>query len=238
MPKILLSSPVRGIKGKFKQSDVCYFVAKNGLTYARSAGEVSNPRTTQQQTVRSLFTVASRYWSSLTAAQRSDWEDYAYVYYDKSASGEPVIPSGKAAFTKANMMRQILGLAIVSAAPTEGPPLPLTTMEQVITPNEDQLYVKVTHSIAATTGLQVVALMTPAMRSVAEKPRKGEMRYACGLSAASGLALSASGQNLEFDNTVYTILDGQRYGVELRVVRTADGISSLPIFGDFLKLIV
>lgn len=43
MPKVLLSSPVRGFQGKFAGSDVCDFIGKNGLTYARSAEEMANP---------------------------------------------------------------------------------------------------------------------------------------------------------------------------------------------------
>lgn len=39
VPKIRLSSPVTGISGKFKGSDICFMDSKNGVTYARSAGE-------------------------------------------------------------------------------------------------------------------------------------------------------------------------------------------------------
>lgn len=237
MPKVLLSSPVRGLQGKFALSDICYFVGKNGLTYARSAGEVANPQTASQQTVRSYFTSAAKAWQTLTPAQRDGWLDYAKLYYTTDDEGNPVQPSGIGTFLKANSIRQVLGQALVTAPPTEAPPPPLSAIEQVSPQNPDSVGITITHSISVVTGLQVLVRMTPQMISTARAPRLTDYRYCRGVSPNSALPLTASGTDLIFTPTIFEVGDGERYGVEARVVRTADGIMSNPIFGDFLKVI-
>lgn len=237
MAKVLLSSPVRGLKGKFAHSDVCYFMGKNGLTYARSAGEVANPRTPAQQMVRGYFTSAAKAWQNLTVSQRLDWGEYARVYYTTDDEGNPVQPSGIGTFLKANSIRQVLGLAMVSDAPTEAPPPPLTGIAQVGALGSNSLGLEISHSISTLTGLQVIVRMTPATATPARAPRLNDMRFCRGVSADSALALTASGTELTFTPTVFSIPDSDRYGVEARVVRTADGIMSQPVTGDFVKTI-
>lgn len=237
MPKVLLSSPVRGLQGKFAGSDVCYFIGKNGLTYARSAGEVSNPRTAPQQSVRGYFTSASKAWQTLTLAQRDGWLEYAQLYFARNDAGDPVQPSGLNTFVKANSIRQVLELPLVTGAPTEAPPAPLTGIESVGAMGPTTLGLEITHSIATITGLQVIVRMTPATISPARAPRLTDMRFVCGVGAESALALTASGTELTFTPTIFSLGEGDRFGVEARVVRTADGIMSQPIVGDFIKSI-
>lgn len=237
MPKVLLSSPVRGLQGKFALSDVCYFIGKNGLTYARSAGDVANPRTAPQQSVRGYFTSASKAWQTLTPTQRAAWLNYAQTYYTTNEQGQAVQPSGLNTFVKANTVRQVLGLAIVTDAPTAAPPAPLTSIEQLGAQNPDTLGITITHSIATVTGLQVIVRMTPATLSPARAPRPTDLRYCCGVSAASAKALTASGTDLVFTPTIFLVDDSKRYGVEARIIRTADGIMSQPTLGDFIKVV-
>ena len=237
MPVILLSSPVRGIKGKFSNSDVCYFVGKNGLTYARSAGDVDNPKTANQQSVRSFFTTVSKAWSTLTVAQRNAWQDYAELYFRTDDNGAPVLPSGINTFVKANTVRLILGQAIVPAAPVSSPPSPLTAIEQLGAVGVDALGISITHAISPLTGLQVIVKMTPAMATVARAPQETDYRLCKGPNSGSAQTLTASGTDLTFNSTVYSINDGERFGVEARIVRTADGIMSMPVYGDFIKVI-
>jgi len=237
MPKVLLSSPVRGLQGKFGLSDVCYFMGKNGKTYARSAGAVANPRTAPQQSVRAYFTAASKAWQTLTPAQRAAWEDFARMYFATNDAGESVKPSGINTFVKANSIRQVLGLTVVADAPTMAPPAPLSEIEQVDAMNPDTLGITVTHSITPLTGLQVIVRMTRATLTGARAPRLTDFRFCRGVSPDSAAPLVASGSDLTFTPTIFEIGDGLRYGVEARVVRTADGIMSRPALGDFVKAV-
>ena len=66
-------------------------------------------------------------------------------------------------------------------------------------------------------------------------PRADQCRYVRGLSPDSFLPLAASGSTYTFTPAKYTVEDGRRYGVEVRIVRTADGLQGPPIFGDFIK---
>lgn len=235
MPKVLLSSPVRGLQGKFAGSDVCYFMGKNGLTYARTAGSVANPRTAPQQSMRGYFTSASKAWQTLTPEQRDAWLAYARLYYTRNDAGNPVQPSGLNTFVKANSIRQVLGLPLVTAAPVVAPPAPLTALLSVAGMGPDTLGLEITHSIASVTGLQVIVRMTPATISQARAPRLTDMRFVCGVGSASALPLTASGTELTFTPTVFTLGDGDRFGVEARIVRTADGVMSQPVIGDLIK---
>lgn len=58
-----------------------------------------------------------------------------------------------------------------------------------------------------------------------------------GVGPDSAAPLPASGSEVVFNPTTYAVGDGQRYGVEVRVVRTADGTMCVPVYGDFLKSI-
>lgn len=237
MPKIHLTSPVRGISGKFKDSDICFMVGKNGQSYARAAGAVDNPRTPSQMSTRSFMTAASKQWQHITEGQRQDWLDYSRYYFKTARDGSPLLPNGLNAFTKANTIRQLLGLSIVASAPLDGPPPGLSAIELLDGYAPDTLSINIIHSISAVAGLQVMVRMTNEMPTVSRTPRVEQLRYCCGVTGASAKALTATGTELIFSPTIYDINDGKRYGVEARIVRTADGMMSQPVFINGLKVI-
>lgn len=235
MPRIELSSPVRGIRGKFANSDIVYFM-RGAIAFARAAADVFNPQTDDQVKVRAYFSNATKNWDTLTDTQRKAWEDYAKTYFNTGPNGEVIETNGVSMYAKANSIRQILGLTMISAAPTAAPPSPVTGVAQAGVSNTDELDINVTHAYSSLTGYQVIVRMTPPMATVARKPRPSEMRLVKGVSPGSALALAASGATYTFIPTKYLVSDGQRYGVEVKIVRTADGIESTPFYGDFIKV--
>jgi hypothetical protein len=237
MPKIVLSSPVREIKGKFANSDIVYFTGKNGQTLARSQSAVANPRTASQVAVRSFMTVCSKAWQTLSDIQREDWLIYSRAYFTRARDGSPLPPNGMNAFVAANTIRLILGQTVVKDAPTEAPPPPLTSIGNAGGLGPDSVGIDITHSIADVTGLQVIVSMTPQMLTLSRTPNPKQMRYCCGVDSDSAKPLTASGTTLVYSPTIYSIDEGGRFGVEARVVRTADGIMSNPVMGDFIKAV-
>ena len=99
-----------------------------GLTYARNKGgqyvrqrsQVTNPNSPAQQAARSAMAYLAGYWlSTLTAAERTAWEDYAKNVSVTNRLGEKIYLSGQNMFIRSNAPRQRNSLAIVDAAPTE-----------------------------------------------------------------------------------------------------------------------
>ncbi len=99
----------------------------------------------------------------------------------------------------------------------------------------EDLELTLTHSYSVLTGLSVIVRATPAMRTLAIKPNANDQRFVLGVNPGSAQALTASGTDLVFNGIKHPVNDGLRYGVEARVVRTADGIMSNAVVGDFIK---
>ena len=124
---------------------------------------------------------------------------------------------------------------MVADAPVEGPPVSATGLRQLGGQDPDSLGFELDHGIVVPAGYQVVARMTPAMPTVARTPQLADYRHVCGVSSASSQPLQASGGSYLFGPTRFIVDGSRRYGVEVRIVRTADGIAGEPIYGDFLK---
>jgi hypothetical protein len=138
-------------------------------------------------------------------------------------------------YVRANVLRQTLGLAMISDAPTLAPPVPPTEIQQLAAQNPDSLGFELFHGHVAVAGLQVLVRATPAMPTVAHCPRLSDYRYVCGVAAASFQALAATGGQYTFSPTRFIVDADLRYGVEVRIIRTADGMASEPVYGDFVK---
>lgn len=230
--KIGTVSHITKMSGTYKTTDLV-FMELEGETVARAKITPANPNSSDQVTVRNDVTVASQAWDTLTAAQRASWQSWGELHMaDDSAKVKSL---GQRAFVRANLIRQILGLALVTDAPTQAPPLKPTKIEQLGAMSPDSIGLTLTHSITNVAGHMVLVRATDAMNTVACTPRPGDCRYVCGVGPASFTALPVSGASVEFSPTKYVINDGQRYGVEVRIVRTADGIASDPLYGDFIK---
>ena len=232
--RIGIAFPALNMEGTSKNSSLV-LTEQLGVTYGRAKVIPANPKTADQVEVRSNLTLTVRTWGTLTAQQREAWKAYAKLYFGKTDDGRSFRASGLTAFTSCNAIRQALGLALISDAPTVAPPSSLRRIAQVPAQNPDAVGIEVTHGIAVTAGLLVLVRATGPMPTPGHTPALTDLRYVCGVGPASAQALPASGTPLVFSPTKYVVQDGQRYGVEARVVRTADGTVSAPVYGDFLK---
>ena len=146
-------------------------------------------------------------------------------------------PSGVGTYMRANSVRQVLGLPLTTAAPIAAPPAPLSAIVELNGESTHTVAIVITHSYTVLTGLSVIVRATPAMPTVAVKPLPGDYRYVMGVSPSSAKPLLVSGSDLLFTPSRFIIGNGERYGVEARIVRTADGIMSNPVYGDFIKIV-
>lgn len=224
--------PCVGLSGTTNNSQLTYSTIKGDI-YARAKVTPTNPRSVDQQLVRARVSEITKNWDNLTRAQQKAWELYARQYLlpsDKTNTG-----AGLSGYLIANVNRRLCGLALVTDAPVQAPPAIIAQVEQLPAQNPDAVGLVLHHPHSVVAGLVVVARVTGATATTGRKPQPGDMRYVCGATAASTAALPASGGNVVFSPARFVVEDGQRYGVEVRVVRTADGVPSEPAFGDFLK---
>ena len=232
--KIETSFPVAGLRGTVSNSQLSYSTVQ-GEVLARAKVIPANPQTPEQLLVRSYMTAATKNWDTLTKAQREAWDAYARTYFADATA--PTTAPGLSVYVRAQVNRQLLGLPLLAAAPTQAPPPPVTSITQVDALNPDTLGLTVTHTLTSVAGLSLVVRQTPATATLARRPQPTDLRYVKGATVASTSALPATGASVQFAPTRYSIEDGQRYGVGARIVRTADGIASLPITGDFIKVV-
>ena len=98
-----------------------------GVTYSHNAGGMyqrartipTNPNSTFQQTVRAIFGNLANAWSTtLTAAQRALWADYAANVPVINALGDPINLNPLAMFVRCNTPRVQAALPLVLDGPT------------------------------------------------------------------------------------------------------------------------
>jgi hypothetical protein len=217
------------INGSVKGSQLV-LVTKNGQTYARSRTTPRNPKSQQQVGTRDVFGSAAKAWQLLSAAQRAAWDKYAEKWF--GATEDKAGLSGMAVYRKACAGRGLLGLPVPADAPLAGPPGPLAsvTAESVAVPDEFRF--RLVHGLAPHADYAVQVRITPGTGSPARKPRPCDLRAIRGVGAASSATLVASGDSVVFQGARFSVANGERYGYEIHVVRTADGMTSAIIAGE------
>lgn len=88
--------------------------------YVRTKVTPINPRTTFQQSVRSVFGSISSAWSSLTAAQRASWNEAVSNWQRTNIFGDLTTPTGKSLFQRLNnsLIQNVAGSSPLLLAPT------------------------------------------------------------------------------------------------------------------------
>lgn len=90
-----------------------------GGPYFRQRATPTNPGSTEQSVVRNAFASLASLWSStLTAAQRAAWRDYADATPITDAVGDSIVLPGLSWYQACNVPRLQVGLARVDDGPT------------------------------------------------------------------------------------------------------------------------
>lgn len=225
---------IRALRGTYKTTDLV-MQEYEGETVARAKVTPENPQTADQVKIRSCVTVATRSWHNTTEAQRDAWGTYSEKYDPDADSDKSVKSLALRSFIRANIVRQILGLPLVLDPPSLGPPGMPTAVRQLGAQSPDSIGLEVDHTETDTAGLMLLVRASDAMNSTACTPTPEDMRYVCGVGTNSFKPLGVSGAPVEFNPTKYVVNNGERYGVSVQIVRTADGSVSAPLYGDFIK---
>jgi hypothetical protein len=196
-----------------------------GGQYIRARVIPTDPETDAQTEVRGYLAAASaRYSSTAIAAHREGWAYYAASSPRVNALGADFFLTPQQQFIRTNVLRQILGLAMLDAAPARAgyPPLPLFESVQLAALGAPgAASVDVEFTAAPASGVHAVWIGAP--RSEAVRWFRGPWRFA-GQSASEVL----SGQS---PNTDYSA--GQQAWVYARTIEADGSVSGRAQAGPF-----
>lgn len=117
MALVKYTAAVDAISGKLNGN---VFSKNKGGAYLRSRGQVLNPDTNLQRTVRGAFGAISRMWGQLTQSQREGWNNGAQNFPYQNRLGDTKIYSGKTLFQKLNQNLSAIGEPAIKDIPVKG----------------------------------------------------------------------------------------------------------------------
>lgn len=229
MAKVILDQIYRRISGRI-DSSTAVNTFNGGQSLLRGFTTPQNPQTTEQLTVRSIFSQLTKAWGqTLTEPQRAGWNAFAAVNPVTNNLGNSVTRTGLSAFVELGTIQMLRTGSYIAAAPTLGRPSPITAIPAVTTasPNPGDLAIELSHGYVTLTGLYVMVKQTPILTSPAITPKASEYRLIEGAVATSFQSLQASGSTYGFDDPRYTDDTGFRGGFSAQIVN-AEGYASLP----------
>jgi len=217
---------LKRISGRAEDSTSVY-TYNGGQQLIRKFTQPTNPDTTEQQVVRSIFSALTKQWATLSSAQRDAWETWAAAHPVKNRLGNTVKRTGLTAFVQLGAIVQMrTGAAPSGAAPT----LPVPSAPSGIEATEgtpDQY--AVSHGYSTLTGLFLMMKMTDMLGTAAQNPRIPDYRMISGPDSGSFKALGISGVTYDFTGVRYTVSDQARFGIWAQIVNT-EGAASEPFY--------
>lgn len=114
--KVLFGGGVSEMRGKIGGT---IFSRNKGGPYAKNMANPTNPQSTKQLLVRSIFSAITTLWQNLTSAQRTAWSAAAEVIPFINSIGLAYYLTGKGLFQKCNTVLQNVGITALSDAPTK-----------------------------------------------------------------------------------------------------------------------
>ena len=211
------------------------FYTKDGVVLARAKGNSRGSPTPQRSACRARFAYASKAWALLTPEQRAAWAAYAQAWFRATPQGERLHVNAQNVFTKANSIRQVLGLPMIADAPLLGPPSPPVEATIELSAAPDEFSFCVHHGYENVAGYSLLVRITPATDTGACTPRTRDAVYVCGVGPASTAPLGPSGGVVTFAGARLSVNDGKRFGFEIRIARQCDGMPSPPLWRDTIR---
>ena len=195
------------------------------------------PDTTEQRAVMAAWRTAAATWRSFDRARRQRWNDYVrrwerLLRHPRRTGG----PCGWSIYAQAAARRLLLGLSPDFDAPVLPPPGPLTALHLEPAGDDDRAFAfRIEHSLTPGPHHVVVVRLTPPTGRPGRKPLRNHSRLIHGWSPASARMLPPSGSVLTFENALFAVPPGGRFGVWARIVRVDDGLAGPELARDFTR---
>jgi hypothetical protein len=228
-----LQFPASRISGRLKNnSNVNSW--NNGQQILRAFTMPPNPDTTDQQAVRTAFSLLTKNWKLLTTAQTDAWNAFAVANPITNRLGNLVPRTGLSAYVELGSIHYYRTAALLSAAPTLPRPAPPSSLDLDIAQTGGQnLNFNIVHSLPSVANTWWLVRATEPLESVKVTPALNRYRMIEGVGAGSFIAAAASPDNVAFTPTKYDYADGDYYGVEVQTVNI-EGWTSVPIRAQHL----
>lgn len=220
MARITLGVIATNVSGKM--GGLVYAFNRYGA-YIRQKSSVVNPLSGLQTAARDKFIAGSNVWSSLTAEQRADWQQYAAAVQVRTAKGYVTYLAANAMCTRINAARIAAGLAPVTAPPAN---LVLPTIDTALAGALDAS--DQTLSVTYTPGAANMLLTTSKIQVYMAAPRSasrafnnGTFRY---VGAIDGVTPAGTSPK-EFATIPYVVAAGDVCRVKFRTITLLEGVS-------------
>jgi len=104
------------VKGSGKLGGHVYTTTRTGAT-VRTNGNVKNPRTEYQRSIRGEFSILTQNWRLLSNVERESWRQAEEGFTRTNRFGDVVRLTGKNLYESLNFQRSIIGLLPLRLAP-------------------------------------------------------------------------------------------------------------------------
>ena len=205
---------------------------KTNLLYTMS--KPGNPNTPDQAASRESMRAAGAAWKALSEAQRERYHAFAHEYAERIGVEHYKQLCGWDVFFPSFRNRTLLGLPPVAAPLDCAPPRAPLSVEEAPADSASTFAFRVTHRLPVG-GHMLLVRITPAMPRESWRPRAHNARMIRGYGPRSLVPLPETGGVVVFDKARFAIEPGQRYGVEMRIVRVDDGVHGMPLFVDLVR---
>jgi len=159
------------------------FSKNKGGNYVRTKVSPSNPNTSFQSGVRSLFGSLSAAWSGLTDEQRDSWNSAVDSFKRTNVFGDLKAPTGKALYQRLNQNLVISGQSQLTVAPIVDSPAAISVSSATATIGSTTFEVQ---TVGDSTGDKIQVWATPLLSAGTSfvKNRLRAVQYSAGSSAA------------------------------------------------------
>jgi hypothetical protein len=211
--------PVAFLQGAFRKLDLIFY--RRGQTQCvRPYRTPKQPDSLDQRTHRKWFRIAQQHWITISAIQREMWAGYAnrnnrvFEYKDSYTN------NGRHLLREVQLTRQQLGLELSHDAPTVRPIRSHLQVFQHPVAQANTFTFQVVHNVPNPSGMLLYVEISPATDRPTIKPHPKSYRPIKGKNPNSYVPLQESGAVYTITSARFSIPDGERYGMRLRVIDT------------------
>ena len=239
--QVILSGPFAYGWGRTQRKWVYYMRGRRN--FVRPWVMPANPRTSFQVDQRQRLVAAQREWQRLTDAQRDGWER-AGVQFDPelaTLSSARRTRGGMNLFAGAQIQRLSWGEAMrhdppgaVAQGGRARRPAGPHHLHEVPVAEGEGLALRIDHMQKDIAGCRLLVEMTPATKSLRNKPLERWLTKAGDTDQGSYFALQPSGGQYLLPTPRYAIAPGQRFAIRVTIL-DADGLRSRSHMADLIR---
>lgn len=210
--------PLMSLEARGKMGGLIYNSWRS-LSTVKAYRSPTQPDTPAQLQARALLTDVSRYWSSLSTAQRSAWAQYAEDHLDNDWTGQPLRLTAQNWFVRCGCRAALVGGSVLDIPPVAAAPAAPTDLDISFAAGPpSKIQMTWTDPVAATSHL-VVYSAGPISAGRTPRPEQSAILAKVPANTASPYSL------------ISTPAAG-KYGFWVQVIDENSGLASSPLYKE------